>query len=324
MTLQSEEIVGVSSAFDFFKIMHAKNLDHLEKGERSHIQYYRGQADSEWGVEPSIQRQSLTSFEGQIVQEFIYKRPYEFKNFNQNRFNMIAKMQHHGLATRLIDMSTNPAIALFFACNKHFDKDGELFLFSTQREEILTPKFLNLIMKFYLEEHNPLDKQSLYVFCDNYWSMISPSSDEINKLFYFLFANEPMAAITELITERMVRQSSTFLIVPFKAKNEKWEKYIEENGDKCLSLYNYLKKLGETEYDDFVKKTHVLNTIDNNKDFLIKKHQDSKRYIIKACNKKKILNELMTIGIRESFIFPELEYEGKGIVDEYRYLTQRD
>ncbi|WP_311475955.1 FRG domain-containing protein [uncultured Corynebacterium sp.] len=40
-------------------------------------------------------------------------------------------LQHHGVPTRLIDVSTDWKVALYFACSSNLDKDGRLFLIAT-------------------------------------------------------------------------------------------------------------------------------------------------------------------------------------------------
>ena len=50
-------------------------------------------------------------------------------------FKILASLQHYGLKTNLIDFTTNPLVALFFACNSSFDEDGRIIVLERQLTE---------------------------------------------------------------------------------------------------------------------------------------------------------------------------------------------
>ena len=82
-----------------------------------------------WDIEPSIFRDDMLSIEHKLMQIPLQKSPTEFRDLN-SMFDIMTKYQHYGMCTRLLDLTTNPLVALYFACKKHgvvkYDtEDGE-------------------------------------------------------------------------------------------------------------------------------------------------------------------------------------------------------
>lgn len=92
---------------------------------RGSTRFYRGQREKSWCLNPAIYRKAedndngdnngLVKYESQIFSETISNFPEEFSNC-ENPFEQLVKMQHYSVPTRLLDITTNPLVALFFAC----------------------------------------------------------------------------------------------------------------------------------------------------------------------------------------------------------------
>ena len=87
---------------------------------------YRGQRNAAWDNIPALFRPDLSGLEGhekRAVRDLISIHPNEFAA-DQTMFDKLVRMQHFGLPTRLMDVSLNPLVALWFATDPGPDGDA--------------------------------------------------------------------------------------------------------------------------------------------------------------------------------------------------------
>ena len=78
---------------------------------------YRGQRDPSWENIPGLFRPELSKLEEnekRAIRDLISVHPHEFVT-DETMFDRLVRMQHFGLPTRLMDVSLNPLVALYFA-----------------------------------------------------------------------------------------------------------------------------------------------------------------------------------------------------------------
>ena len=133
-SLDSENIDGIDALLrkcrEFRKI-HGEEI----------VLYFRGESSCSWELRPSIMRNPhknqahLRIFENDLLNDLMTRRPDEFSQLNSSLAQWVLA-QHHGLKTRLLDISRNPLVALFSACNDHLCEDGRIHIFAVPRSLI--------------------------------------------------------------------------------------------------------------------------------------------------------------------------------------------
>jgi hypothetical protein len=111
----------------------------LFSGDRPlHGVYLRGQAQASWGLLPSIARpwtfggktrHGFTPQQETNLMHRFRRHTYSHGGRLLTKWEALFLARHHGLPVRLLDWSSNPLVAIYWACEAREEEDGAVFAF---------------------------------------------------------------------------------------------------------------------------------------------------------------------------------------------------
>ncbi|WP_053582563.1 FRG domain-containing protein [Lysinibacillus contaminans] len=285
----------VTNIEEFFK-----QLPSLDVKIRENI-FYRGQSKTDYKLTPSILRNNNLKNENKIYSDIMTECSHEFEEVKLHN-EILSKMQHYGVYTRLLDVTVNALVALYFACENNKDEDGAVFVIRTNGSEIKqfdsdVISILSSLPRFKIEEKKimkQLAEEAKNKLEENVKSEIAIIQDFnehhlIKRLLHEIKKEKP--AFENIINPcdllnnyffiprknnaRIIRQSGAFMI--FGLGNEEFE--VEENADR-----------------------------DSEKSYKI---------IIDRQSKREIIDQLSICGISKATLHPELYKVAEFIKEKY-------
>jgi len=293
--LSEEEAKNIIDYEDVTKYLlrqyaHVDSVFSFKHDTHTHDVFYRGHSDKQkYKLEPSLFRKDeLGNYlylekEDILYRELIVSNSSDFLS-DSYTLDRLVRMQHYSLPTRLLDITSNPLIALYFTCKSSEESNGEVIFFKIQKDEIKyydsdTASCLANLAKLPKHEQNKINTGlEKHEFNEQ---------PVIKRLVHFIREEKPffeaqiepndlkkvICVKSKKSNERITSQSGAFLLFGIDAA-------LNEQGTENIQIY---------------------------------------RITIKKESKQKILAELDLLNINESSVFPYIENSAKYVAQKYKF-----